>query len=1302
MFIDAGANCNCIDKDGASPLHHAAYMGHTRCLEVLLKSGAKVDLQDDGGCTPLHNACYNKTKGQLETVRLLVEAGADVNIKDDQDGTPLLNACCSGDVEVVKFLLKKNVKLDMADDKGATPLHFACYNGHSAVVKELIRAGADAAITDSDGATALHLACTNGHLPVVKVLLKHKGININATDNSKTTPLHFAAFRGQRGCVAALLQHAKENFEVDILSHMLNARDKSGSTPLHKAAFVGDQAILTLFLEAGADIDAVDDEGATALHKAAYKGNSSILNLLLEKGAKMDIKDKQGGTALYNACYGGYVKCVQLLLEKEGADKMINLCDIDGRGPLHATCCFGHWECTSLLVKNNAALDLKDKDEMTPLHLAAFNGCNLSMTYLVEKGANVRVQNKDGIYPLHYACFKGHITTVHMLCERVSVDVDKYVNITDNRGATPLHYAAARNNWDIIAYLIHRGADPDYQNKEGMTALSYAVKNIAIDAAVTLLERGADPDIKDNKGNTPRKLSKIRNNPIKKILQTIGKRPFNPQTLAMLSDFKTPEARKKTERGFGSASDGGLDAVISDKLANVSTPFTDFGFNFDLNDPAEVADHAFQLAKKLKHQWTVLNCLRLLLLVPDDETNGRKIWVLIEQFLQQIVCNDAPGCTKLSFTEFLREWKYKKDPPSMKKLKQITGIESAFSVLFPSCPTLEEYKEVTFVVEGMEGLMAKHDMDEDYSMPGGRKSGVTKRVIVKKVIKKKKGGKPGEDDEEEEEEVMVEVDKDGNEVPVTAGSRQTVGLKSRFHDSDSDEEQIDYSQYKDLIDVNFDSGLSWDAPQGGPPPPPGMGGPPPPPPPPGMGGPPPPPPPGMGGPPPPPGMPQKPLMKLRKLDWRKVPKNELTTSIFRELQLQGLNLDIPMLIEYFRIPDAKKEKKKKKKEEKKQLLDLKRANNIGILLSMLKMSPEEVSKAIKNCDDKFTEDNLKSLIKLLPGDQDREMLKEFIGAPPDVIATLGPPEQLYLYLLEIPRLEGRLRAILYKSQFDTNLTRLRDDISACSRGVKEMKENQIMARILELILNIGNFLNQGTASGSAFGFRVDVLTKLKDTKSPIKSDYSVLHYLCYFIEKKKPKLLKLPESLVAINKATAEYVTSISLETAEMRAGLMGVQRELEDAQKVKDAGGQVDKFSVVLSNFFDKAKTEVKELVTESDQLMADNKDLYNYYAGTKDMCLASIFIEFGRDFEVAVRQNQDREEKLAKASERKQRAKLKKKSTNTSSKKKEMMGGKAQNADDSDEEIVEEIIEVSGDEGSGEEVIEEIIEEYTDSEED
>merc|ERR1712137_564500 len=564
---------------------------------------------------------------------------------------------------------------------------------------------------------------------------------------------------------------------------------------------------------------------------------------LLDRGAKTDIRDKQGGTALYNACYAGFVKCVKLLLEKsEDAVAMINITDIENRGPLHATSCFGHWECTSLLVKHKIELNQRDVNNMTPLHLAAFNGCNLSMAYLSQNGADPKIPNKEGVTALHYAAFKGHVISVHLLCAKGDVEI----NATDNRGATPLHYAASRDQWDVIAYLIHHGAEIDYQNHEGLTPLSYAVKNRAIDAAVTLLENGADPDYKDTKGNTPRKLSKLRNNPIKKIFNTIGKRPYSPLTLAMLSDFKTPAARKKTERSFNTGGEGGgLDDIFADKLGNISTQFT--------------------------------------------------------------------------------------------------GIENSFGVLFPSVPKLDENSDVTFIVEGMEGMMARHDADDNFSIPGAfgpggaPASGTTHstRVVRKVIRRKKKSTKGGDDDSEEEEEVEVEVDAQGNEVPASMSARSGKGgpLKSRFHDDDSDDDDDgDLSQYAEFM--NFDQGLSWDAPVaapgggGPPPPPPGMGGgPPPPPPPPGMGGPP--------GPPPPPGMKQKPKMKLRKLNWKKVPKNQLSNSIFRHLQLQGIKIDIPMLIEYFRIPDDKKKKKKKQKAEKKQLLDLKRANHIGLLMSML-------------------------------------------------------------------------------------------------------------------------------------------------------------------------------------------------------------------------------------------------------------------------------------------------------------------------------------------------------------------------------
>merc|ERR1712115_153272 len=137
---------------------------------------------------------------------------------------------------------------------------------------------------------------------------------------------------------------------------------------------------------------------------------------------------------------------------------------------------------------------------------------------------------------------------------------------------------------------------------------------------------------------------------------------------------------------------------------------------------------------------------------------------------------------------------------------------------------------------------------------------------------------------------------------------------------------------------------------------------------------------------------------------------------------------------------------------------------------------------------------------------------------------------------------------------------------------------------------------------------------------------------------------------------------------------------------------------------FFKTCSDGVKELVTKVEQLMAANKELYTYYCGTKEMCLATIFIEFARDFEATVKSNQEREARVAKASEKKKRTKLKNKSTKTTVKKKKMFGGDGEEEEEeeeesSSEEIVEEIIEVSGS-GDEEEIIEEIIEEYSESE--
>ena len=72
-------------------------------------------------------------------------------------------------------------------------------------------------------------------------------------------------------------------------------------------------------------------------------------------------------------------------------------------------------------------------------------------------------------------------------------------------------------------------------------------------------------------------------------------------------------------------------------------------------------------------------------------------------------------------------------------------------------------------------------------------------------------------------------------------------------------------------------------------------------------------------------------------------------------------------------------------------------------------------------------------------------------------------------------------------------------VKAASESIKTVSTNFKLAKLLEIILNIGNFLNYGTYAGNAFGYGIDSLLKLRDTKSTKQNDYTVLHYLAQYI-----------------------------------------------------------------------------------------------------------------------------------------------------------------------------------------------------------
>ena len=73
-----------------------------------------------------------------------------------------------------------------------------------------------------------------------------------------------------------------------------------------------------------------------------------------------------------------------------------------------------------------------------------------------------------------------------------------------NDGRTPLHWASSLNNWNAsVPALLALGADPNVQDDKGSTPLHYAASNWSLDRVKLLVQHGAERSVRNNDGHTP-------------------------------------------------------------------------------------------------------------------------------------------------------------------------------------------------------------------------------------------------------------------------------------------------------------------------------------------------------------------------------------------------------------------------------------------------------------------------------------------------------------------------------------------------------------------------------------------------------------------------------------------------------------------------------------------------------------------------------------------------------------------------------------------------------------------------------
>jgi ankyrin repeat protein len=82
-----------------------------------------------------------------------------------------------------------------------------------------------------------------------------------------------------------------------------------------------------------------------------------------------------------------------------------------------------------------------------------------------------------------------------------------FVDAVDGSKRTPLHYAADREQVEVVKLLVESGATVDMKDEDGMTALLTAVMCEHEDIVKVLVDHGADVNAEDIDGETPLSLA---------------------------------------------------------------------------------------------------------------------------------------------------------------------------------------------------------------------------------------------------------------------------------------------------------------------------------------------------------------------------------------------------------------------------------------------------------------------------------------------------------------------------------------------------------------------------------------------------------------------------------------------------------------------------------------------------------------------------------------------------------------------------------------------------------------------------
>lgn len=265
-----------------------------------------------------------------------------------------------------------------------------------------------------------------------------------------------------------------------------------------------------------------------------------------------------------------------------------------------------------------------------------------------------------------------------------------------------------------------------------------------------------------------------------------------------------------------------------------------------------------------------------------------------------------------------------------------------------------------------------------------------------------------------------------------------------------------------------------------------------------------------------------------------------------------------------------------------KILDNKRSQMVGILISSRHLEVQMVEDAVYNLDTSIIDlETLQKISEMRGTDDELMMMRVTLEQQPDCV--LDKPEAFLLNLSNIPNFSERIACFMFQNTFFEALTTISNPLNNLKITCEKLMTSEEVTKVLGIILGLGNYMNGGNRTrGQADGFAIDILPKVKDVKSK-DNTLTLLYYVVKTYIKRFDDKAGTSEARLPLPEPT-DLEKAGQLKFEEVENGLKLLNKEMQTcevkASQVIAASDEMylEPFKEKMESFFIQAKQSLAE----------------------------------------------------------------------------------------------------------------------------